>query len=123
MGSMPHLRVALELAHQTDANLLAGRTHEELIASGARPRRPLARGLDALTPSELRVATMAADGMSNREIAQALFVTLRAVEMHLSNTFRKLEVSSRTQLPAALAGRQFKKTPAIETEVHARSPS
>jgi DNA-binding NarL/FixJ family response regulator len=46
---------------------------------------------------------MAAEGMSNREIAQALFVTLRTVEMHLSNAFRKLEISSRTQLSAALA--------------------
>jgi DNA-binding CsgD family transcriptional regulator len=41
--------------------------------------------------------------MSNREIAQALFVTLRTVEMHLSNAFRKLDVASRTQLAAALA--------------------
>jgi DNA-binding NarL/FixJ family response regulator len=45
---------------------------------------------------------MAAEGLSNREIAQALFVTLRTVEMHLSNAFRKLDVSTRTQLPAAL---------------------
>jgi DNA-binding NarL/FixJ family response regulator len=47
---------------------------------------------------------MAAEGLSNREIAQALFVTPRTVEMHLSNAFRKLGVSSRTQLPAAMAG-------------------
>ena len=46
---------------------------------------------------------MAAEGMSNREIAQALFVTLRTVEMHLSNAFRKLDISSRTQLASALA--------------------
>lgn len=46
---------------------------------------------------------MAAEGMSNRDIAQALFVTLRTVEMHLSNAFRKLDVSSRTQLASALA--------------------
>jgi DNA-binding NarL/FixJ family response regulator len=47
---------------------------------------------------------MAAEGASNREIAQSLFVTQRTVEMHLSNAFRKLEIRSRTQLPAALAG-------------------
>ena len=47
---------------------------------------------------------MAAEGMGNREIAQALFVTLRTVEMHLSNGFRKLGISSRTQLVHALAG-------------------
>jgi DNA-binding NarL/FixJ family response regulator len=45
---------------------------------------------------------MAAEGLSNREIAQALFVTLRTVEMHLSNAFRKLDISARTQLQTAL---------------------
>jgi class 3 adenylate cyclase/DNA-binding CsgD family transcriptional regulator len=98
-----HLRQALELAERSGANLLAERAHEELIATGARPRRIVRTGAAALTPSERRIATMAADGLSNREIAQALFVTLRTVEMHLSNAFRKLDVSSRTQLPAALA--------------------
>jgi len=46
---------------------------------------------------------MAADGMTNRQIAQSLFVTPRTVEMHLSNAFRKLEIGSRTQLAGALA--------------------
>ena len=69
----------------------------------ARPRRLVLSGVDSLTPSERRIAAMAAEGLSNREIAQALFVTLRTVEMHLSNAFRKLDISSRTQLPAALA--------------------
>jgi len=97
------LREALELAQRAGATLLAERAHEELIAAGARPRRVVQSGTGALTPSERRVATMAADGLSNREIAQALFVTLRTVEMHLSNVFRKLAISSRTQLPAVLA--------------------
>ena len=56
----------------------------------------------ALTPSEQRVARMAADGMTNRDIAQALFVTQKTVEMHLGNVYRKLGVSSRRGLPAAL---------------------
>lgn len=99
-----HLRIALELAQRSGATLLAEQAHEELIASGARPRRVVQSGAAALTPSERRIAAMAAEGMSNREIAQALFVTLRTVEMHLSNAFRKLDVSSRTQLSAALAG-------------------
>lgn len=60
-------------------------------------------GAAALTPSERRIAAMAAEGLSNREIAQALFITSRTIAMHLSNAFRKLGVSSRTQLPAALA--------------------
>lgn len=97
-----HLRRALELAQRSGATLLAERAHEELIATGARPRRVELSGAAALTPSERRIAAMAAEGMSNREIAQALFVTLRTVEMHLSNAFRKLGVSSRTQLGAAL---------------------
>ena len=98
-----HLRRALELAQRGGATLLAEHAHEELIATGARPRRVDLSGAAALTPSERRIAAMAAEGMSNREIAQALFVTLRTVEMHLSNVFRKLGVSSRTQIAAALA--------------------
>jgi DNA-binding CsgD family transcriptional regulator len=98
-----HLRQALELAQRGGATLLAEHAHEELIASGARPRRIVQSGAASLTPSERRIAAMAAEGMSNRDIAQALFVTLRTVEMHLSSAFRKLDISSRTQLPAALA--------------------
>jgi DNA-binding CsgD family transcriptional regulator len=101
-----HLRQALELAQRAGATLLAEQTHQELIATGARPRRIELSGAAALTPSERRTATMAAEGMSNREIAQALFVTLRTVEMHLSNAFRKLGVSSRTQLSGALASNE-----------------
>jgi DNA-binding CsgD family transcriptional regulator len=82
--------------------LLAEEAHEELIAAGARPRRVVQSGAASLTPSERRIAAMAAEGLSNRDIAQALFVTLRTVEMHLSNAFRKLQISSRTQLAAAL---------------------
>jgi class 3 adenylate cyclase/DNA-binding CsgD family transcriptional regulator len=98
-----HLRESLELAQRLGANLLSEEAHEELIASGARPRRLVRSGADALTPSERRIAALAAEGLSNRDIAQSLFVTLRTVEMHLSNAFRKLDISSRTQLPAALA--------------------
>jgi DNA-binding CsgD family transcriptional regulator len=94
------LRPALELAQRLGADLLATRAREELVAAGARPRRRSLSGVESLTPSERRTATMAAEGLSNREIAQELFVTLRTVEMHLSNVFRKLDVSSRTQLPA-----------------------
>ncbi len=97
------LRQALELAQRIGAVVAAERAHDELIASGARPRRLVTTGVDALTPSERRVAALAAEGLSNREIAQSLFVALRTVEMHLSNAFRKLGVSARTQLPAALA--------------------
>lgn len=96
------LRRGLELAHSCGAKPLAERAHAELIATGARPRRLVLSGLDSLTPSERRVAAMAAEGMTNRDIAQALFVTPRTVEVHLSNTYRKLEISARSQLRQAL---------------------
>jgi DNA-binding CsgD family transcriptional regulator len=59
-------------------------------------------GLESLTPSERRVADMAAENMTNKDIAQTLFVTPKTVEVHLSSVYRKLEISSRSQLPEAL---------------------
>jgi DNA-binding CsgD family transcriptional regulator len=58
--------------------------------------------VDALTPSESRVARMAASGMTNREIAQSLFVTVKTVEFHLGQAYRKLDISSRAELTDAL---------------------
>ena len=75
----------------------------ELRATGARPRRVVLSGLDSLTSSERRVAELARDGMTNREIAQSLFVTARTVEGHLTQVFRKLDVSARRDLAEALA--------------------
>ncbi|HEX6405295.1 MAG TPA: AAA family ATPase [Pseudonocardiaceae bacterium] len=96
------LRCALDLAVRCGAVPLTERAHQELVAAGARPRRVTSSGIDALTPSELRVARMAADGMTNRAIAQALFVTIKTVEVHLGNAYRKLGVPSRARLTAAL---------------------
>jgi DNA-binding CsgD family transcriptional regulator len=96
------LREGVDLAQRVGAFGLAGRANEELAATGARPRKFLQTGLDALTASERRVAQLAADGMSNKEIAQTLFVTIKTVETHLSHAYRKLEINSRTQLDAAL---------------------
>ncbi len=97
------LAAGMELAHRCGARPLAERAREELVATGARPRRMMRTGVDALTPSELRVVRMAADGLTNREIAQALFVTVRTVEVHLTSSYRKLDIGSRQELPAALA--------------------
>ena len=65
--------------------------------------RALTAGVGALTPSELRVATLAREGMTNREIAQTLFVTPKTVEVHLSNAYRKLGIPGRAELGGALA--------------------
>jgi DNA-binding CsgD family transcriptional regulator len=96
------LRQGIEIAHQCGATALVERANDELAATGAHRRTILLSGLDALTASERRVAQMAADGASNKEIAQALFVTVKTVEMHLGRVYRKLELSSRAQLAAAL---------------------
>jgi DNA-binding CsgD family transcriptional regulator len=99
------LRLALDLAVRCDAAPLAERAAHELSASGARRvDRTLLSGVESLTPSERRIAGMAASGMSNREIAEALFLTRKTIEMHLGAAYRKLGVSSREALPAVLAG-------------------
>lgn len=98
------LREALELSERLGAVALERRAREELLATGARPRGRKVTGVEALTPSERRVAEMAASGMTNREIAQRLFVTVQAVRWHLRNAYRKLEISSREDLAGALAG-------------------
>jgi DNA-binding NarL/FixJ family response regulator len=93
----------LALATRCGARVLAGRAREELRAIGLRPRTTDHTGVDSLTPSERRVAGLAAAGSTNREIAQTLFVTEKTVETHLGRTFRKLDISSRRQLPDVLA--------------------
>ena len=100
-----HLRAALDRALGCEARPLAQTALEELGATGARPRRMVLSGVDALTPTELRIARMAAAGRSNPEIAQNLFVTRKNVEFHLSNAYRKLRIGSRKELGDALAGR------------------
>jgi DNA-binding CsgD family transcriptional regulator len=97
------LQAAIDLSRRCGALGLAERAHTELVATGARPRRLVFSGVDSLTASERRVAEMAAEGQSNREIAQALFVTEKTVETHLSHAYRKLDISSRSELPAALS--------------------
>lgn len=93
-----------ELARSIGADGLAQQAEAELQAAGAKPRRQPATGLDALTASERRIAAMAAEGASNPQIAQALFVSLKTVETHLRNAYRKLDVHSRNELPRVLAG-------------------
>lgn len=98
------LERGLDLAHACGARAIARRARGELIALGARPRRDAITGRDALTAGELRVARLAAEGLTNREIAQALYISTKTAEVHLSHVYRKLGISSRSQLSAALAG-------------------
>lgn len=96
------LREALELAHVCGAAPLEERVLASLHAAGARPRRAVLRGPDALTPAERRVAELAAAGLSNRDVAERLFVTVRTVEYHLRNAYRKLGIDGRSKLDETL---------------------
>lgn len=96
------LRAAVDLAHRAGASVLEDQALDELRATGARPRRRRATGTAALTPSERRIAELAAGGQQNREIAQTLYVTTYTVEFHLRNAYRKLGISSRKELDDAL---------------------
>jgi len=96
------LRESLDLAHALGGRAIADRAREELVAAGGRPRRDATKGLDALTPSELRVVELARAGQSNRQIAQALFVTKRTVENHLTSAYAKLGITARHELAGAL---------------------
>jgi DNA-binding NarL/FixJ family response regulator len=96
------LRQALELAEACACPPLVESIRAELRAAGARPRTAALGGVESLTARELSVATMAAEGRTNREIAQALFVTPKTVEVHLSGAYRKLSIRSRRELPVAL---------------------
>jgi DNA-binding CsgD family transcriptional regulator len=97
------LREGLELARRCGALAVAGRAREELLATGERVAPVTLIGPESLTPSERRVADMAARGLANREIAQALFVTVKTVEAHMSHVLSKLDITSRRELKEALA--------------------
>jgi DNA-binding CsgD family transcriptional regulator len=98
------LREGQDAAFRCGATALVDRAREELAAAGARPRSLVVTGVEALTPSERRVARMAAEGLANPEIAQALFVSRKTVEMHLSHAYRKLSIGSRAELADVLGG-------------------
>ena len=97
------LKAGLELADACAAGALAELARRELAATGARVPVRDGAGIDELTPSELRIAELAAGGRSNPQIAQQLFITVKTVEMHLSRAYRKLGIGSRGQLAQALA--------------------
>ncbi|HEX2178720.1 MAG TPA: AAA family ATPase [Actinomycetota bacterium] len=92
------LRAGLDQAHRCGAEATARRAQAELVVLGARPRRRAQSGAEALTAAERRVAELAARGLTNRQIAESLFLTQRTVEHHLTATYLKLGISSRSEL-------------------------
>lgn len=97
------LRAGLDLAQEYGAGLLMDRLYGELMTTGARPRRARRTGTTALTAAEHRIASLAAGGSSNRDIADRLYVTQRAVEKSLTSVYRKLAIAGRLQLATALS--------------------
>ena len=107
----PPLRHALDLAERHGMRRLARRAHDELCVAGGRPRRAALSGIGALTPTEHRVAALAARGQSNPEIAQQLYVTRRTVETHLTHAYQKLDITTRHELAPVFAdGRPAERT-------------
>jgi len=107
-GRRTEAREQLQTAHESfshiGAEAFAERARRELLATGATVRRLTTDTRDALTPQELHVAQLARTGLTNPEIGARLFISARTVEYHLSKVFRKLDVTSRRGLAAALDG-------------------
>lgn len=93
---------ALERARALGAGAVEKRAAAELEVAGTRAEKAARRGRHALSPGERRVVQLAVTGLSNREIAEELFVTRKAVEWHLSNAYGKLGINSRKELAEAL---------------------
>ncbi|GGS90694.1 hypothetical protein GCM10010176_038080 [Nonomuraea spiralis] len=93
-----HLRTAWETFERAGARPWARRAQEELRAAGESGQAPPAAVLDALTPQELRIAGLVADGLSSKQIAAQLFLSPRTVEYHLYKIYPKLGIGSRTDL-------------------------
>jgi DNA-binding CsgD family transcriptional regulator len=96
------LAQGLDAAARCAARPLAARAREELKVAGGRPRRDWSVGIEALTPSELRIVRLARDGRSNRQIAQELYLAIKTVEGHLARAYGKLGITSRTELDRVL---------------------
>jgi DNA-binding CsgD family transcriptional regulator len=121
-AARPPLTEAHQLARSGGATALAERARIELAALGARPRKePATR--DQLTPSEHRVVEMARRGMTNKQIAQTLFITVKAVEWHLHHAYLKLNIKSRKQLALAVTTEQEKAHPRVRPTRHGTATS
>ena len=96
------LRAARDTFDALGADAWAARARRELRAAGERSAQPAPRALDLLAPQELQIARLAAEGLSNREIGQQLYLSHRTVSNHLYRIFPKLGITSRAELAAAL---------------------
>jgi DNA-binding CsgD family transcriptional regulator len=97
------LRIAYAMLSDMGMDGFADRARRELLATGETVRKRTVETLDQLTPQEVQVARLAADGQTNAEIGAQLFLSPRTVEWHLTKTFGKLGISSRKQLRSALS--------------------
>jgi DNA-binding CsgD family transcriptional regulator len=93
---------AVDLASEMGMERVLQRAQQELLLAGSRPRRARLTGPTSLTQSQREVAALAMQGLTNREIAERLFVTIKTVETHLMAVYRKLGISSREELGSAL---------------------
>jgi DNA-binding CsgD family transcriptional regulator len=98
LDAREQLHTALEAFTTMGTEAFAHRAERELLATGEHARKRTVDTLDQLTPQEEQVARLAAEGITNREIAGRLFITQSTVEYHLRKVFRKLDVKSRTEL-------------------------
>jgi DNA-binding CsgD family transcriptional regulator len=96
------LRAASQLFESMGALAFADRAQSELAATGERVHRRTAENLELLTPQERRIATLVSEGAPNAEVAAQLFISSRTVEYHLAKIFRKLRISSRSELARSL---------------------
>ena len=96
------LRDAADQATRLGATRLAGAAGRGLLTCGARPRRLQTSGLKSLTPAEQRVVRLAAEGHTNASIAEHLFINVKTVESHLTRVYKKLGITDRAKLKAAL---------------------
>ncbi|MGK5546432.1 AAA family ATPase [Streptomyces sp. URMC 127] len=101
-GARRHMRRVIERATHCGYHQLAAIARRLLVTAGGRMPQLAANPLDSLTGSERRVAALAREGVSNKKIAETLFITTRTVEMHLTNVYRKLDVRGRSELPGGL---------------------
>ncbi|WP_460339524.1 AAA family ATPase [Actinoallomurus acanthiterrae] len=109
-----HLRMAWETFERAGARPWARRAQDELRAAGESGQAPPAAVLDALTPQELRIAGLVADGLSSKQIAARLFLSPRTVEYHLYKIYPKLGIGSRTELARLVV---LQKAPVAEDDM------